>query len=106
MWMFDPSVSANFQLLTVSGGTATTTGASTGAITVAINTWYQIRIFSTASGTVQMEVKQGANTQTQSASTNIPSGAMTLYYTFKNNNTQPNIQLDYVHFRETNVTRF
>jgi hypothetical protein len=105
-WMLDTSVSGNFQLITCATGTCTTTGAAAGAITVAINTWYQIRIYSTSSSTVQMEVKQGANTQTQSAAANIPSGGMTAYYYLKNNNTQPNIQLDYFHFRETNLARY
>lgn len=105
-WFLDTSVSGNFQLLTCAAGVCTTTGASAGAITAAINTWYQIRIFSTTSGTVQMEVRQSTNTQTQSTTSNIPSGGMTLYYYLKNNNTQPSILLDYVHFRETNLARF
>ena len=103
--LFDTSLSNNFLLQTCASGTCNNATPAGGAITVALNTWYQVTL-SGNSGTITMTVNQGSNTQTTTSSTDVPSGGMTAYLYLKNNGTQPNFQWDFASFKQTGITRY
>ena len=100
----DTAISTSFGLLTCSGGTCSTSTPTSGTLVTALNTWYEATI-SGASGTITLTIQQGANTQTTTKTTNIPSGNMAPFIYLKNITNQPAIQLDFFSFSQTGLTR-
>lgn len=99
LWRFAPSISANW-ILTTADGTTLNSSASTSNVALAINTWYDLRIYSDATGVIgKVGVYGGTLFSTGLITANIPSGSTMLYWQIANMNgtagtTQANVWLD------------
>ena len=88
-WKFAQSSSDSIVLRTCSANTCAE-AANVNPIPVIANTFYSVRLFMTTSGTVNLEVKAGAATQTASTTLNVPSVGLVPYLYIK----EPNHQID------------
>jgi hypothetical protein len=102
-WKFAKGSSDNIVLRTCSV-IKCTDAANVNPIPVAANTFYYIRLFMTASGTVSLEVKAGGATQTASTALDVPGGQLIPFLYIKEPAHQ--IDIDFAAFTATGLVRY
>lgn len=104
-WEFDKASNNSIRLKTCAASTCTyATNAS--AITVLTDTYYQITLSMTTTGTVDMTVKSGSSTQTAASTTNLPSAELIPYLYLNITSGGHQIDIDWAQLTLKGLTRF